>query len=244
MTDGMSGPEAAGSGGRGPWRQLRSLLLGAIVVLIGAGIAGVATVHANPSHHLIVRLVPAPGGASSTTPVCSAASGVDTGSRLSGLVIDPPARFVAQPDQAVHAGVLSAAQLAAVSQSPNQAGAELVRDGFEGAVQRVWIDSGAGEQIQVLLTQFSCPAGAAEYFNSQLAGSFGVSPSEPFVIDGLNGARGERATKADAKGHYLQVVGLVGGSIYAQTGTFTSVPDDGGLVGAISAVQAGALAPI
>ena len=244
MTDGMNASGAAGGKGRGPWPRLRSLLVGAIVVLIGAGIAGVATVHANPGRHLVVHLVPAPGGVHSTTPVCPAAPATDTGSRLSGVVIDPPARFVRQPDQAVHAGVLSATQVAAVSQSPNQAGAELVRDGFEGAVQRVWIDDGAGEQIQVLLTQFSCPKGAAEYFNSQQAGSFGVSPSEPFVIDGLGGAQGERSTKPDAKGHYLQVVGLVGGSIYAQTGTFTSVPDDGGLVGAISAMQAGALAPV
>ncbi|MDQ2724976.1 MAG: hypothetical protein M3Y36_05710 [Actinomycetota bacterium] len=244
MTEGMSEGMSEGGGGRGPWSRLRSLLLGAIVVLIGAGIAGVATVHANPRHHLTVRLVPAPGGPPSATPVCPAAPAGNVGPRLGGVVLDPPAGFVRQPDQAVHAGVLSAPQLAAVSQLPSQAGAELVRDGFEGAVQRVWIDSGAGEQVQVLLTQFSCPEGAAEYFNSQLAGSYGVAPSEPFVIDGLGGARGERSTKADAKGHYLQVVGLVSGSIYAQTGTFTSLPDDGGLAGAISAMQAGALAPV
>ncbi|MDQ2728304.1 MAG: hypothetical protein M3Y91_10680 [Actinomycetota bacterium] len=229
---------------RGPWSRLRSLLGGAIVVLIGAGIAGVVTVAANPRHHIVVRLLPAPGGTSSTTAVCPAAPAADAGSRLGGAVVDPPAAFVRQPDGAVHAGVLSASQLAAGSALPNQAGAELARDGFEGAVQRVWIDGGAGEQIQVLLTEFSCPQGAAEYFNSQLAGSYGVAPSQPFVIDGLDGARGERSTRADAKGHYLQVVGLVSGSIYAQAGTFTSLPDDGGLAGAISSMQAGALAPV
>ncbi len=227
-----------------PWSRLRSLLFGAIVVLIGAGIAGVATVHANPRHHLTIRLAPPPGATPSASIICPAAPAADTGAVLSRVVLHPPARFVRQPDQAVHAGVLSAGQLAAVSQNPNQARGELVRDGFERAVQRVWIDAGAGEQAQVLLTQFSCPAGAAEYFSSQLAGSYGVASSEPFVIDGLGGARGEQSTKADAKGHYLQVVGLVSGSFYAQTGTFTPVADDGGLVGAISALQAGALAPI
>lgn len=220
------------------------MLLGAIVVLIGAGIAGAATVHANPRHNLIIRLAPSPGAIPSASPICPAAPAADTGPVLSGAVLRPPAGFVRLPDQAVHAGVLSAAQLAALSRNPNQAGRELVRDGFKGAVQRVWIDAGAGEQAQVLLTQFSCPEGAAEYFNSQLAGSFGVSPSEPFVVNGLGGARGERSTRADAKGHYLQVIGLVSGSIYAQTGTFTPVADDGGLVGAISALQVGALAPI
>lgn len=239
----MSEPEA-GAGGRGPWPRLQSLLVGAIVVLMGAGIAGVATVQANPGHHVTLRLVPGPGATPSATPVCPAAAAANAGTLLSGVLADPPAGFVRQADQTVHAGVLSAAQVAAVSQDPGQAGAELVRDGFEGAVQRVWIDAGAGEQVQVMLTQFTCPNGAAEYFNSQLAGSFGVSPAEPFVVDGLGGARGERSNKPDAKGHYLQVMGLVRGSIYAQTGTFTSLPDDGGLVGSIGALQAGALAPV
>jgi hypothetical protein len=221
-----------------PWHRLRLLLAATVMVLIGAGITGVATLP------VPATAVAGAAGPSPTMPVCPTPPATNTGPLLSGTMLNPPGGFVRQPDAAVHAGVLNASQLAAVSQSPGRAGAELVRDGFEGADQRVWINRDAGEQIQVTLTQFSCHEGAADYFQRQQAGAFGVSAPEPFVIDGLAGAGGARSTKADAKGHYLQVVGLVNGSIYVQTGAFTTLPDDGALAGAVAAMQAAALRPV
>jgi hypothetical protein len=235
-------------GTSGPWPGLRLLLAVAVLVLIGAGIAALAAVPAPGGHGVAAGPGSAAGGGggggSPSKPVCPAPRATNTGPLLSGTVLDPPGGFVRQPDGAVNAGVLSEAQVAAVSQNPGRAGAELVRDGFEGADRRVWINGDAGEQIQVTLTQFSCHEGASDYFDNQQAGSFGVSAPEPFVIDGLAGAGGARSTKADAKGHYLQVVGLVNGSIYVQTGAFTTLPDDGALAGAVAATQAAALMPV
>ncbi|MDQ6840575.1 MAG: hypothetical protein M3137_20130 [Actinomycetota bacterium] len=165
-----------------------------------AGLAAAVTVHVNPRHHLTLRAVP-PTGRASTAAVCPTAPTTNTGSVLGKVVLIPPDGFTRQPDQAVQAGVRNAAQVAAVSQQPGQASAELGRDGFEGAVGRVWINAGAGEQAQVLLIEFTCHRGASEYFNSQLAGSY-------------------------------------------QTATFTSLPDNGSLVGATSAIGAGALSPV
>lgn len=222
---------------------LVSSLFAIIVVLMVAALSGVIAVRIRPNHNLTIRLGSAPDANAASVPVCPPAAGM-SGALLAQVLLTPPDGFVRQPDGAVNGGVLTVAQVVAGTQDPARAALELRNDGFEGAVLRVWINAGAAQQAQVRLSQFSCAAGAVEYFARRAAASYGVASPEPFVIDGLAQAQGERSTVADAKGHFLQTVGLFRNTIYAETSTFTPVPDDGRLVGEISDLQASALTPV
>lgn len=220
---------------------LISFLTGVIVVLLVVGVAVVAFL-GHVSHRPVVATRATPPTPS--PPVCPAPVSATPGATLGQLLIPAPRGFVRQPDPAVHGGVLPEARVAADSQQPEQATAELATDGYEAAIVRVWIDAANAEEVQVTLVQFSCASGASEYLKTQAASAYGVAVAEPFVIDGLAGAQGERSTAPDTKGHYLQVVGLVSGSTYAQIDTFTPRLDDGSLAGAVGSLQSGVLAPV
>lgn len=224
---------------------LATLSAGVIVVLIVAGVAATITRGVHQPRSIVIRL-PAgtqPPPPAATAPRCPIPAPGSSAALLSGLLVTPPDGFLRQPDPTVHAGVLSSAQVAASSHDPGRAAAELRSDGLEGAVLRVWVNRGSSAELQVILEQFTCAPGATDYFHQQVPGAYGVPSPEPFVIDGLPGAMGERSTVPDTKGHYLQVVGLTSGSLYAQVSVFTSGADDGSLAGAIATLQSGRLSP-
>jgi hypothetical protein len=186
---------------------------------------------------------PVPPTTVAAGPLCAAVVPSPTSSRLPRLFIPAPSGFTETPDSRVGGGPLTATQLAAASSRPSAVAAELRRDGFEGAALRVWVDPVRSEQAQVTIVQFGCAAGAAEYFDAQVAGALGVPGGQPFRVEGEAAARGERAVRADGKGHYLQVVGVTSGPLYEEVATFTPGRDDGGFAGAISQLQLGRLGP-